>query len=278
VKLLVLVDRLHWAYHSIAKGLRPYIDFDILPVKGGRDRIKQVYKKYDRFLVMGFQNYDNVVFLPREHTLVGVHSHHSWDDRKTTPEKDVVPPKQILDFLQSFAGVNVVSRRLHALFPFATYTPNGVDTTIFQPLKPLRTGRDMVVGCTGSPKHDWRKGLSQFIVPAAEKVGLKIHPAWKDVALERMPDYYNSVDVYVCASSSEGMSLGILEALACGRPVVNTFPTEVPTLMFRRNVDDIADALQMLIDNKIDKPVSRRFAENWSWKVRHKAWKEFLTS
>lgn len=278
MKLLVLVDRLHWAYHSIAKGLRPYIDFDILPIKNGRDKIKQVYKKYDRFLVMGFQNYDTVGFLPRDHTLVGVHSHHAWDDRKTTPEKDVEPPKQILDFLQGFAGVNVVSRRLHSIFPFATYTPNGVDTDMFKPLKPLRTGMNMVVGCTGSPKHDWRKGLSQFIVPAAEKVGLKIHPAWKDVALERMPDYYNSIDVYVCASSSEGMSLGILEALACGRPVVNTFPTEVPTLTFRRNVDDIADALQMLIDNEIDKPVSRRFAENWSWKVRHKAWKEFLTS
>jgi hypothetical protein len=38
--------------------------------------------------------------------------------------------------------------------------------------------------------------------------------------LETMHQYYASVHVYVCASSSEGFGFPLLEAVACGRPVV----------------------------------------------------------
>jgi glycosyltransferase involved in cell wall biosynthesis len=34
--------------------------------------------------------------------------------------------------------------------------------------------------------------------------------------------YYSAMDVYVCASATEGLSNSILEAMACGRPVIAT--------------------------------------------------------
>jgi glycosyltransferase involved in cell wall biosynthesis len=42
------------------------------------------------------------------------------------------------------------------------------------------------------------------------------------VPLEEMPQFYNEIDIYLCASSSEGFSLSVLEASACGRPVIST--------------------------------------------------------
>ena len=37
-----------------------------------------------------------------------------------------------------------------------------------------------------------------------------------------MPDYYAQIDVYVCASKEEGTPNPILEAMACGVPVIST--------------------------------------------------------
>jgi glycosyltransferase involved in cell wall biosynthesis len=37
---------------------------------------------------------------------------------------------------------------------------------------------------------------------------------------EQLPDYYRSADLYVSASHSDGTSVSLLEAMACGRPVV----------------------------------------------------------
>lgn len=276
MKILVLIDRKNWAYHSIAKGLKKYgtVDFDVLPIKGGKDKIKKVYKKYDRFLVMGWQCFGEVDFLPKRDTLVGIHGHHAWDGGKTTPEKDVEPPRQLMDFLQSFAGVNAVSERLCKLFPFAKYTPNGVDTELFKPPAEYR-GISDVVGTTYTSKHDWRKGVTEFIAPACKLVGMKLKAAKANVSLEKMPTYYNSINTYVNASSSEGMSLGILEAISCECPVISTWPCEQHVHRVERTVEAIADAL---INARLVVWDNATIEKLWSWKVRAKAWSDFLVS
>ena len=76
MKALILVDRFHWAYHSITKAIEKYnsnsdLELSILPIKKGEKKIKKVYKKYDKFLVMGWQTYDRIKFLPKKETLVG---------------------------------------------------------------------------------------------------------------------------------------------------------------------------------------------------------------
>ena len=70
MKILMLIDKYDWAYHSIAKSLCKYnnsdIEFKILPIKNGVKDIKKVYKKYDLINVMGFQNFEKLDFLPKE--------------------------------------------------------------------------------------------------------------------------------------------------------------------------------------------------------------------
>lgn len=270
MKTLILIDRPNWAYHSIALGITKYgnIDADILPIKKGVDKIKKVYKKYDQFFVMGWQTFRHVNFLPKENTLTGIHGHHAWDDRKTTPEKDVEPPGRLHDYLRKFKGVNCVSERLQRLFPYASYTPNGVDTEIFFP----RSGRDLegpvVVGCAYNPKHDWRKGVREFIEPAANIAGARLELAPKDRKMHDMPRYYHGLDMYICASSSEGMSLSVLEAMACGIPIITTWP-EFGDVIVKRNVKAIAQAI-----NAWPKYTVIPFIH--SWESRAKAWGNFI--
>jgi len=235
MKCLLITDKRNWAYHSIAQSIikyNPYSDvkLKILHSKGGEQSIKRIYKKFDRVLVMGWQTYKRVSFLPKKMTMVGLHSHHSWDKRKTTPEKNVDPPRYFVDFLSSFLRVNAVSRRLYDLFlknglKNIYYTPNGVDDQMFvfhknKPHSPF------VIGYSGSKAHDWRKGVTKFILPGARKAKANTKIAMLGtkgyVPLRSMPKFYKGIDCYVCASSSEGFSLSVLEAAASGCAVIST--------------------------------------------------------
>jgi glycosyltransferase involved in cell wall biosynthesis len=63
--------------------------------------------------------------------------------------------------------------------------------------------------------------LRQALMIQAEQLGLADAVEWLG-QLSDMPDFYRRIDLYVQASLSEGMPLGLLEALACGCPVVAT--------------------------------------------------------
>lgn len=234
MKILVLIDKLNWAYHSIAKALvknnhDPNLSLHIEHIKGNRKTIKKIYKKFDLFFVMGWQTFESVDFLPKDKIITGLHSHHSWDDKKTTPEKNVNPPSKLIDNLNSFIRVNAVSKKLYDLFKSSgveniSYTPNGADTDIFKPSS--RNNDVFTVGYSGTQTHDWRKGISDFILPAAKKAGVKVELAMRateqQVSVEEMPAFYQKLDAYICASSSEGFSLSVLEAASCGNPIITT--------------------------------------------------------
>jgi len=247
---------------------------------------------------MGWQVYERVKFLPKKITSVGIHSFHGWDKKKTTINKDVKPPNKLIDHLNTFRSVNAVSKRLTSLFSKhgvnVTYTPNGVDTEIFQckshpPLKSVIT-----VGYSGSKAHDWRKGVSKYVIPAAKKarVNIKIAMSSSDkyVPLEEMHGFYNEIDCYVCASMSEGMSLSVLEASACGRPVIGTMcsgNTEIikdgeTGFFVDRSVSAIAEKIVMLkkdreMLSRMSKCASDNIRSNWGWNKQSLKWINFMS-
>lgn len=301
MKVLVIVDKWNWAYHAIAKAFVKYnhrqdLDFHVTPVKRHVAKIKKIYKDFDRVFVMGWQNYQLVKFIPKKITMVGLHSFHSWDDRKTTIDKDVTPPADMLKHLSGFLKINAVSLRLTTLFRKhglnVVYTPNGVDTKIFHRYAVPPLGQRLIVGYSGSKAHDWRKGVSKFILPSAKKADAKVRLAMlstdKYIPLEEMHTFYNKIDCYICASSSEGMSLSVLEALACGRPIVGTRcsgNTEVirdqqTGFFVDRNIDDICSKINMLKDKsllmKMSTAAEKDAQSNWDWGRQAKAWIDFI--
>jgi len=301
LRVLILTDKPNWAFDTIAKNLLKFnydskLNLDIHPIKGNEKNIRKIYSKYDLFYVMGFKTYDRINFLPKEKTIVGIHSCHSWDGKKTSPTDIVTPSTELVNLLNTFLRVGAVSKYLYDLFKEAGlkklyYTPNGVDTTLFVPSNDTMTG-DFTVGYSGTKTHDWRKGISEFIIPAAQKAQVKTKLAMRGtntyIPLEEMPNFYNTLDAYICASSSEGFSLSVLEAASCGIPIISTRITgcmelikhSINGLFVERNVKDIAEKIEIMKDNDfrsfMSKNIRKDVVEYHCWSKKIGYWIKFL--
>ena len=87
-------------------------------------------------------------------------------------------------------------------------------------------------------------------------------------------DIYGAVDALVLASSREGWANVLLEAMACGTPVVASNVWGTPeivadpaagVLMADRTPDALADAVEALFSALPDRGATRRYAEQFSW-------------
>lgn len=90
----------------------------------------------------------------------------------------------------------------------------------------------------------------------------------------KLRSLYNAVDCLVLASSREGWANVLLEAMACGTPVVatNVWGTpevvaapEAGVLMHSRTAQGCVDGISELRQNYPDHLATRRYAEGFSW-------------
>ncbi|MER1968694.1 glycosyltransferase family 4 protein [Castellaniella sp. GW247-6E4] len=149
-------------------------------------------------------------------------------------------------------GYTVSSQRLMDAYKNIDRFPNpdgvtedGVDLGLFKPLGPPRFGvprqRPMVIGWAGNSlwsreRGEDFKGLHTILKPAVDQLqreGLDIRLELADrqqslIAHEHMPEYYAKLDLYVCPSKIEGTPNPVLEAMACGVPVISTDVGVVP--------------------------------------------------
>ena len=177
------------------------------------------------------------------------------------------------------------------------YTPNGVDTELFRPAappSPPAPTRPLRVGWAGSLINHGagHRGVHEFIAPAVAAVeGAELRLAareekWRNQA--EMLEFYRSLDVYVCASRSEGTPNPCLEAAACGLPVITTRVGNMPELIrngengffVERNAADIAEKLRWLredpgLRDRLGR-AARADAELWDWRRQAVRYDEML--
>ncbi len=202
----------------------------------------------------------------------------------------------LMDVLQDWG---IPRERLHVM-------RNGVDLQRFRPLDPVQARRDL--GITGSPvllsvgHLIERKGHD--VVIAAMPELLRRHPAARLVIVgegleraalerqarrlgiaaqvsfagtvpnERLAQWYSASDVLLLASSREGWANVLLEAMACGTPVVASniwgTPEVVGTegagrLAAERTGAAFAQAVEEQLRAPIERAAVRRYAERFSW-------------
>jgi len=171
----------------------------------------------------------------------------------------------------------------HGIKRKVLFISNGVDLEKFRPMRAGKTGKTVLhVGRIGYEKninvvlkafrellksHDDAKLVIAGRGPDLEKlksyaVRLGIDKSTRflgPVPHDALPKLYSSADVFVTASTIETEGLVILEAMACGLPIVGVNALAVPYIVKHgRNgfiakpnrKDEIADCLKKLLDSK----------------------------
>ena len=103
---------------------------------------------------------------------------------------------------------------------------------------------------------------------------------------ERLRTLYSGADALVLASSREGWANVLLEAMACGTPVVTSnvcgnpevvAAPEAGVLMELRSASGVAAAVRQLQARPVDRAATRRYAERFSWDATTRGQLELFT-
>jgi glycosyltransferase involved in cell wall biosynthesis len=228
----------------------------------------------------------------RRKLLIGICSHRELEGSWREPGIALLTELPRAVFANNLRLVNSFEKTLgRPVF----YTPNGVDAGFFRPSTVLRSATaSLRVGWAGSLTNHGtnHRGVHDVISPAVRRVhGAELFLAaredrWRGIG--KMRDFYHSLDVYVCASRSEGTPNPCLEAAACGLPIVTTRVGNMPELIrdgengffIERSVESLCARLALLRDDPEMRlrmaAASRAAVEAWDWRHQSLAYDAML--
>ncbi|MBO9631668.1 MAG: glycosyltransferase [Chitinophagaceae bacterium] len=210
-------------------------------------------------------------------------------------------------FTNNSDGYIVSSRALSSIYhavpsyhpPYMTI-PDGVDTRKFfrKPQTNWSTpGKKLKVGWAGNSQWGTyidgldHKGFNTIIKPVVEELkeeGYPIELLYADKQIpstlvhpDQMNDFYNKLDVYICASDLEGVGHPVMESMACGLTVITTdvgIAREVfgklqkQFILKERSKNALKEKLILLLHDrsllKIIGNENQIRISNWTWKQK----------
>lgn len=188
---------------------------------------------------------------------------------------------------------------------------DGVDLDLFSPMNLERydvdklKSRKIRIGWVGNSQFtdsegdDDLKGVKNIIKPALNELiqeGYQIEMKFADrkdgyIPHDKMPEYYNSIDLYVCASKNEGTPNPVLESMASGVPIISTDvgivreafgEKQKKYIMENRSKIDLKNKIKDLLNNLEEfKELSAenlKQIQEWSWENKCQQFKEFFNN
>lgn len=109
--------------------------------------------------------------------------------------------------------------------------PNGVNTDVFVPAS--RNNGKIIAGWVGNDRPD-RAKIKRLddLRNACQRLGITLLEQKRSEALphDKMPEFYQKIDLYINLSVTEGSNNCLLEAAACGVPIMGTPVGNIPEL------------------------------------------------
>jgi glycosyltransferase involved in cell wall biosynthesis len=283
----------------ISRELSKYYDFKIIPVTSAlKDNVLQLIllvQGYDlvhffwRGLLFSLSD-DNVAFARNninvkefiEEKFSNIIKTTCVPDHSLLDEEYLEKTKEVLNFVDNYY---VLSERLLKIYkkldckkPYGVIY-GGVDGELFEPgnLERFEIARihdkKIIIGWSGNSKWgNWEgnedvKGVETILKPAINElikegydIELKLaDSSIKFIPINEMKEFYNSIDILICISKHEGGPNPILEAMACGVPVVSTdvgFVREVlgekqqEYILTQRNVESLKSMIKIILENR----------------------------
>jgi len=210
-------------------------------------------------------------------------------------------------------GVSTSSNKLYDIYseqcaiPVGAVLSDGVDLELFYPQRLERFQdheRTLVIGWVGNSRWNHstdrdRKGFLTITKPTVDALtseGVPVVGRYADrseIWLPRsaMPAYYQSIDILVCSSETEGTPNPVLEAMACGVPVISTEvgivrevfgPKQREYILRERSHAALREAILKLVRNRDHLAILSaenlgRIA-NWSWRDKAPRWEQFFAA
>jgi len=289
-KVLIVADFPGWAYDNVSNAFMQVLKWKYDFTKVFAAELPLIdHRSFDLVYCMWWKtDFLERNFVPKEKLCIQVASFWSWQQKYKIPLNDLVEK-----YLNRACAVSVNCPGLYDLIaPLhrrVFLNPSGVDVDKFRPYLPRSSdaGQALIVGWTGSTAiHGDNKGLLDLIIPVCESLN---NVTLKTVTKEknwlphvRMSEFYREIDVYLCASQSEGTPNPVLEAAASARAVISTPVGIVPLLIHQgingmiveREFTPIRSAVKRLRDDRTlcanMGAMNRQVIENegWSWENR----------
>ena len=328
-KIALIIDTEGWAFDNIAKQIKKHLveyDIDIIPgriFEGNMVRLFLFCEDYDlvhflwrgylslinrqemklyseKYLGIEFEEFKNKYIYNKKISFsVCDHLYLDGDDKWRTEE--------IFQYADTYT---VTSKKIFDIYSGFNKKPkiiihDGVDLAKYKPINLERFENidKLTVGWVGNSKFkdsngdEDLKGVEGIIKPAISELqqeGYKIELNLADrnikmISQEEMPNFYNSIDLYVCASKTEGTPLTVLEAMAMGIPVISTdvgIVSEIlgekgrKYMLEERTKECLKNKIKELINNKQDfKEISEENlvqVKNNDWEKICLKYKEFF--
>ncbi len=285
-KILLVADEPGWIFERHCQEIKKRITEYQIDIVYHRQNIPEISKGYDLVYVLDPMPMN---YPPAEKTIMGLRCEFLYKEHLDGPKglyENGFPGRcvSIKDKCCIFHVVN--KNQLKEFAPVVTDKPlflaqHGVDEDIFDRAKYVRTKSNVLVA-SASGRGSSNKGFDmaqEACIKAGYNISLANYGRYK-LSKEKMPLFYNGVDVHICMSLTEGLNNPILEAGAMGVPVISTRNGAVEEMikdgesgfLIERNVDCLVEALNKLKDKNLRESMGNKFYEeimkNWTWKTK----------
>lgn len=296
-KVLLVADCKGWAFDNHCQEIKKRstkFKCDIAYID--TDNIFEKSKEYDIVYVLDPMPFK---YPPKEKVIMGLRCEFLYQDHPKGANGlyEQGFPGRCVDIKDRCSVFHVLTNRQYNVFKDIVTDkpllkcPHGVNLDIFKK-KDRPLNKRFVVGMVGRPESLGQKGFDE-VKKVCDEMGMffrTAHYGKNKIPFNQMPDFYSSLNAYVCFSKSEGLQNPLLEAGAMGVPIVSTKVGVADELirngengiLIDRDLFALKNALynirQYWVNNSMSDKIYEEVVNKWSWDIAIEKYEELFSS